>query len=98
MKNTFKLIVRLILVLALGTGAIFLALELMDNLYGYRSPLSENPPVPGRSFGEPMGERVIYVLIDGLRYDTSQKTEVMPFLNQLRNQGAEEQGSAQRVW
>lgn len=88
MKNTFKLIVRLILVLALGTGAIFLALELMDNLYGYRSPLSENPPVPGRSFGEPMGERVIYVLIDGLRYDTSQKTEVMPFLNQLRNQGA----------
>jgi len=88
MKNTFKLILRLILVLALGTGAIFLALELMDNLYGYRSPLSENPPVPGRSFGEPMGERVIYVLIDGLRYDTSQKTEVMPFLNQLRNQGA----------
>lgn len=88
MKNTFKLIVRLVIVLAISAGAIFLALELMDNLYGYRSPLSEKPPVPGQSFGEPIGERVVYVLIDGLRYDTSQKTEVMPFLNQLRNQGA----------
>jgi len=88
MKNSFKLMVRLVLALALGAGAIFLALELMDNLYGYRSPLSENPPVPGQSFGEPMGERVVYVLIDGLRYDTSLKSEVMPFLNQLRNQGA----------
>ncbi|MBE0688437.1 MAG: alkaline phosphatase family protein [Anaerolineaceae bacterium] len=88
MKKSFKLMVRLVLALALGAGAIFLALELMDNLYGYRSPLSENPPVPGQSFGEPMGERVVYVLIDGLRYDTSLKSEVMPFLNQLRNQGA----------
>lgn len=88
MKNSFRLIVRLVLVLALSAGAIFLALELMDNLYGYRSPLSEKSPVPGRSFGEPMGERVVYVLVDGLRYDTSLKTEVMPFLNQLRNQGA----------
>lgn len=88
MKNTLKFIVRLVLVLMIGIGAIFLALELMDNLYEYRSPLSAKPPVPGRSFGEPMGERVVYVLIDGLRYDTSQKTEVMPFLNQLRNQGA----------
>lgn len=88
MKNSFKLFVRLVLTIALSAGAIFLSLELTDNLYGYRSPLSENPPVPGQSFGESVGERVIYVLIDGLRYDTSLKTEVMPFLNQLRNQGA----------
>lgn len=88
MKNSFKLFVRLILTIALSIGAIYLALEIMDNLYEYRSPLSAKPPVPGRSFGEPMGERVVYVLIDGLRYDTSLKTEVMPFLNQLRNQGA----------
>ena len=88
MKNSLKLIVRLVLALALSAGSIFLALELMNNLYDYRSPLSGKPPVPGRSFGEPMGERVVYVLIDGLRYDTSLKTDVMPFLNQLRNQGA----------
>jgi len=88
MKNSLKLIIRLIMVIVLAIGAIYLALEMMDNLYEFRSPLSKNPPVPGRSFGDPMGERVIYVLIDGLRYDTSIKTEVMPVLNQLRSQGA----------
>src|SRR5690606_24880045 len=88
MKNNLKLIARLIVIIALGVGAIFLALELMDNLYSYRSPLAEKPPVPGRSFGEPFGEQVVFVLIDALRYDTSLKPEVMPTLNQLRNQGA----------
>lgn len=88
MKNNLKLIARLIVIIALGVGAIFLALELMDNLYSYRSPLADNPPVPGRSFGEPFGEQVVFVLIDALRYDTSLKPEVMPTLNQLRNQGA----------
>jgi hypothetical protein len=88
MKNNLKLIARLIVIIALGVGAIFLALELMDNLYTYRSPLADNPPVPGRSFGEPFGEQVVFVLIDALRYDTSLKPEVMPTLNQLRNQGA----------
>ena len=88
MKNNLKLIARLIVIIALGVGAIFLALELMDNLYSYRSPLAEKPPVPGRSFGEPFGEQVVFVLIDALRNDTSLKPEVMPTLNQLRNQGA----------
>ncbi len=88
MKDSLKLMVRLVLALAFGAGAILLALELMDNIYEYRSPISESALIPGRSFGEPMGERVVFVLIDALRYDTSQKTEVMPFLNQLRNQGA----------
>lgn len=88
MKNNLKLIARLIVIIALGVGAIFLALELMDNLYSYRSPLAEKPPVPGRSFGEPFGEQVVFVLIDALRYDTSLKPKVMPTLNQLRNQGA----------
>lgn len=88
MKNGLKLTARLILVIILGVGAILLALELMDNLYEYRSPLSENPPIPGRSFGDPFGEQIVFVLIDGLRYDTSLEAEVMPTLNQLRNQGA----------
>lgn len=88
MKNNLKLVFRFLVVLAIGAGAITLALALMDNLYEYRSPLSDNPPIPGRSFGEPIGERVVFVLIDALRYDTSLDTEVMPVLNQLRNQGA----------
>ena len=88
MKNGLKFTARLILVIILGVGAILLALELMDNLYEYRSPLSENPPIPGRSFGEPFGEQIVFVLIDGLRYDTSLEADIMPTLNQLRNQGA----------
>ncbi|HSM25439.1 MAG TPA: alkaline phosphatase family protein [Anaerolineaceae bacterium] len=88
MKNSFKIFIQLAVILVLGGGAILLALELMDNLYNYRSPLSENPPIPGQSFGEPIGERVVFVLIDALRYDTSLDVEVMPVLNQLRNQGA----------
>ena len=88
MKNSLKLIVRLVLVLAISAGAVFLAFALMDNLYEYRSPISESNLIPGRSFGDPMAERVVFVLVDALRYDTTQKIEVMPFLNQLRNQGA----------
>lgn len=88
MKNSLKLIVRLVMVLAISVGAYFLATALMDNLYEYRSPISESNLIPGRSIGDPMAERVVFVLVDALRYDTSQKTEVMPFLNQLRNQGA----------
>ena len=88
MKNSFKMFIQLAVILVLSAGAIFLALELMDNLYQYRSPLSENPPIPGQSFGEPIGERVVFVLIDALRYDTSLDVEVMPVLNQLRKQGA----------
>lgn len=88
MKNSLKLIIRLVFVLAFSAGAIFLAFALMDDLYEYRSPISESDLIPGRSFGEPMAERVVFVLVDALRYDTTQKPEVMPFLNQLRNQGA----------
>ena len=59
MKDSLKLMVRLVLALAFGAGAILLALELMDNIYEYRSPISESALIPGRSFGEPMGERVV---------------------------------------
>lgn len=88
MKNWFPVLFRVTLTIVVGVGAILLALALMDNLYGYRSPLSETPPIPGRSFTEPLADKVIFVLIDALRYDTSLKKDVMPVLNQLRAQGA----------
>jgi|LADL02.1.fsa_nt_gi hypothetical protein len=88
MKNSFQVLFRVTLIIVIGVGAILLALALMDNLYEYRSPLSETPPIPGRSFTEPLADRVVFVLIDALRYDTSLKPEVMPVLNQLRAQGA----------
>ncbi len=68
--------------------AYFWATGLMDSLYTYRSPLAGDPPAPGETLGQPLTERVVLVLIDALRYDTSLKQEVMPFLNGLREQGA----------
>lgn len=68
--------------------AYFWATGLMDSLYTYRSPLATNPPAPGEMTGQPLTGRVVLVLIDALRYDTSLKQEVMPFLNGLREQGA----------
>ena len=60
----------------------------MDSVYAYRSPLHNTPPVPGEALGKPNTRSVVIVLIDALRYDTSHESDVMPFLNQLRAEGA----------
>lgn len=74
--------------LVIAAGAYFWATGIMDSLYAFRSPLHGNPPAPGQALGQPLTHRVVFVLIDALRDDTSHKTNVMPFLNQLRSQGA----------
>ncbi len=74
-----------LLISALG---YFWATGLMDSLYAFRSPLAWNPPTPGEPLGQPLTDRVVLVLIDALREDTSLKPEVMPYLNELRQQGA----------
>jgi hypothetical protein len=61
---------------------------MMDSLYAFRSPLHDNPPAPGQALGNPLTQRLVYVIVDALRDDTSQKAEVMPFLNELRTQSA----------
>ena len=72
----------------LAAGAAFWALSLMNSAQAYRSPLSNNPPAAGQALGSPITRRVVIVLIDALRYDTSTNSAVMPFLNELRAQGA----------
>ncbi|NTU75886.1 MAG: alkaline phosphatase family protein, partial [Anaerolineaceae bacterium] len=76
---------------------IFLILSVISYLWAdtitssfntYRSPLHGNPPAAGSPIGEPATRRVVFVIIDGLRLDTSEMVDVMPFLNQLRDQGA----------
>jgi hypothetical protein len=61
---------------------------LMDSLYAFRSPLADHPPAPAQAIGKPLTRRVVLVLVDGLRSDTSLDAAVMPFLNELRAQGA----------
>ncbi|MDD5369125.1 MAG: alkaline phosphatase family protein, partial [Anaerolineaceae bacterium] len=78
-----------ILVCLLGAaGAYLLATRQMDSLYAYRSPLRSDPPAPGTALGQPLTRRVVVVLIDALRVDTSLKAEVMPALQGLRRQAA----------
>ena len=82
------LLLGIIACLVIAAGAYFWATGIMDSLYAFRSPLHSNPPAPGEAVGGPLIRRVVFVLIDALRDDTSHKTDVMPFLNQLRKQGA----------
>jgi hypothetical protein len=72
----------------IAVGAYFWATGMIGSLMAYRSPLSQNPPTPGEALGVPMTRKVVIVLMDALRLDTSENAAVMPFLNELRAQGA----------
>ncbi len=88
MKKSIIWIVSILLLFGFTAGAYFWATSLIDSNFGYRSQLKDNPPQPGEALGEPVTGRLVFVLIDALRYDTSQKTDVMPTLNQMRELGA----------
>lgn len=88
MKQNRWTILGILAGLLIAAGAYFWATGMMDSLYAFRSPLHDNPPAPGQALGNPLTHRVVFVLIDALRDDTSHKMVVMPFLNQLRTQGA----------
>lgn len=88
MKKTLLLIGGIILCVALVVGMYFWAISMMDSIYAYKSPLEANPPQPGPALGTPATHRVVIVLVDGLRLDTSLKTDIMPTLAKLRQEGA----------
>ncbi len=88
MKSNRWIIIGIIASLVIAAGAYFWATGIMNSLYAFRSPLKDNPPAPRQAVGAPLTQRVVFVLIDALRDDTSHKKDVMPFLNQLRDQGA----------
>jgi hypothetical protein len=68
----------------LPIGAYIWATKLMDSAQAYRSPLQNTPLPPSQTLGTPITKRVVIVIIDALRYDTSTNSNVMPFLNKLR--------------
>lgn len=88
MKRTITWIIGIGAFLGIAAGSYFWAMGMIDSTYSYRSVLKDSPPEPGAALGEASTARVIFVLIDGLRYDTSLKTDVMPTLGQLRTDGA----------
>ena len=88
MRKNWKWMLGGVVCLLSALVAYLLAMALMDSIYTYRSPLHDRPPQPGAQVGEPLSERVVFVLIDALRQDTAYDAQIMPYLNELRNQGA----------
>jgi len=72
----------------LAAGAYVWVTSLMDSAQVFRSPLANMPTPSGQAFVSSFTRRVVIVLIDALRVDTSTDPAVMPFLNELRTQAA----------
>jgi hypothetical protein len=88
MKKVLVWILPIILLFGIAAGAYFWATGSISSNFNYRSQIKDNPPVAGENLGTASTQRLVFVLIDALRYDTSMKTDLMPTLNQLREQGA----------
>lgn len=88
MKKTALTFISLFLTIAIAVGASFWAMGIFSSNFAYRSPLKDNPPSPGEAIGQSVSRRVIIVLVDSLRYDTSLNEQIMPELNHLRARGA----------
>jgi len=88
LKQYRWLIIGVVSCLVLAAVGYFWATGLMDSVFNYRSPLRNSPPAPGTPLGTQLTRRVIIVLVDALRTDTALDSQVMPYLNELRSQGA----------
>jgi len=88
MHKLRTVIPAIIACLLVAAAAYLWTSRLMDSLTAYRSPLHATPPAPGQPTGSPATRRVVMVLVDALREDTSLRADVMPFLNELRGRGA----------
>ncbi|MBN1440133.1 MAG: alkaline phosphatase family protein [Anaerolineales bacterium] len=73
---------------AAGFLAILWTVRLMESVYDYRSPLSSAPPLVQEPLGHAVSERLVIILVDGLREDVSHDPDLMPYLQTLREQGA----------
>ncbi len=82
-----RITLKALVLLLAALGAYLWASGYMNSLFAYRSALAKQPPKPGVVLGAPETRRVVFVLVDGLRYDTASDPQTMPFLNELR-QGA----------
>jgi hypothetical protein len=88
MKYIYRILLSILLSAGIAAGCYFWATNMIGSNFDFRSPIKDTPPTPGADLGEPATRRVVIVLIDALRYDTSIKEDVMPTLAQLRQQGA----------
>ena len=83
-----RIVLKVLLCLLLAGGSLFWALSSMEAVLAYSPVLDLTPPSPGMALGGNPDGRVILVLVDGLRLDTSLNAQIMPALASLRRQGA----------
>lgn len=83
MRRRGGVILSVILLPLLVLLGYFVMMRFQGSFEGFRSPLKE--ALPEAASTSPVVQQVVYVIVDGLRYDTSLE---MPFLNGLREKGA----------
>src|SRR5574341_2044028 len=83
-QNWPILVLPVLLALWARFGAAALGEASFESALMYRGPYLD--PLPPGEAGEPVAQRVVLIVVDGLRVDASQQ---MPVLNDLREQGAE---------
>jgi len=88
MKKYLGLIAGVLACLGVIVIGYFWAFAIIGSLYDFRSPLKDSAPKPLQPLGNPATQRVIFILVDGLRKDTSENELVMPNLAELRQNGA----------
>jgi predicted AlkP superfamily pyrophosphatase or phosphodiesterase len=89
MKKSVKIILSSVLCIVLAVVAYFWVTGMISSNYAFRSPIKDTPPAAGNVLGDVSTRRVVIVLIDGLRYDTSMNESAMPALAKLRSEGAQ---------
>ena len=88
MKKHLSIFLRIAILVLLAAWGYLWATGMMDALFAFRSPLQHTPPQLTQPLGTPLTRKVVLVIVDALREDTSLKSEVMPNLNLLRQKGA----------
>jgi hypothetical protein len=88
MKTGYRILLKVFIILTVSGIMGYESIQLLESLFHYRSPLRNNPPVSGDAFDHPLTERVVIILLDGLREDTANNASLMPELDRLRTQGA----------
>lgn len=84
MNRALLAVILLLVLAAAGYGAQRLALLSWNAVVEYRSPLAK--PLPFASGGSALAERIVLVVVDGLRLDASR---TMTVLNDLRARGSD---------
>jgi len=88
MKRYIWVILAVVTWIGLAVFSYRWASAIMDSIYAYRSPFANQPVPAGGAMGKPVSRHVVSIIVDGLRVDTAANEQAMPYLSQLRAQGA----------